>query len=207
MISTSGLQISFSVRSENFSEDGQRANQHFIIGVHRGLEYPRRYGLLSADSNTRDGTPPKQAKDDPRFSLKGNTLRVYMHILRNNSDSIGVRGVQKDLGFSSPTLAKYHLEKLKGMGLLKFDEGTGDYSLLKEVKVDVLQPFISFGSFIIPRLFTYAVMISVLFAYVLLVVIPSQNFHELEFFSLVIGGVSLGAFWYETLRSWRNSPE
>ena len=149
---------------------------------------------------------PKSAKDDPRFSLKGNTLRVYMHILRNSSsDSIGIRELQKELNLSSPTLAKYHLDRLEAMGLLKRNEG-GSYSLLKEVKVDVLQPFFTVGSLIIPRLFTYAVMISILFAYLAIVVVPSGNLVELDFFAIVIGAVSLIALWYETFRSWRNTP-
>lgn len=30
--------------------------------------------------------------------MKGNTLRLYTHILRGNGDSVGVRDVQKELG-------------------------------------------------------------------------------------------------------------
>lgn len=129
-----------------------------------------------------------------------------MHILkRGNVDSIGVREIQRELNLSSPTLSKYHLEKLHDMGLLGRNDD-GSYSLLKEVKVDVLQPFITLGTFMIPRLFTYALMISIIFAYTIIVVIPSGNLFELEFFALVMGVLSIGALWYETIRSWRNSP-
>lgn len=157
------------------------------------------------DESARPTAQAKAAKDDPRFSLKGNTLRVYMHILRGTSDSIGVREVQRDLGLSSPTLAKYHLERLQSMGLLKFNED-GTYSLLKEVKVDVLQPFVTLGSYIIPRLFTYAVLISVLFAYLVGFVVPSGNLPETDFFAFAIGVISLFALWFETARSWRSIP-
>ncbi|HZW58222.1 MAG TPA: winged helix DNA-binding protein [Nitrososphaerales archaeon] len=162
-------------------------------------------------STTADGLrtrePVRTSTKDANYSLKGNTLRVYMHIIRSpDSDSIGVREIQKQLNFSSPTLAKYHLEKLQEMGLLKQNEEDGRYSLLKEVKVDVLQPFITVSSYMIPRLFTYAVMSSVLFAYFVFGVIPSGNLMELDFFAVAIGAISLFAFWYETLRSWRNSP-
>jgi hypothetical protein len=150
--------------------------------------------------------PSLKVAVDPKYSLKGNTLRVYMHILRTKSnDSIGIREVQRELNLSSATLAKYHLEKLREMYLLAQNDD-GSYSLLKEVKVDVLQPFITLGSFIIPRLFTYAVTISILFAYLVLFVLPSQNLAEVAFFSVAIGAVSLFALWYETLRSWRNAP-
>ena len=151
-------------------------------------------------------TKVKSTKDDPRFSLKGNTLRVYMHILRGNGDSIGVREVQRELGLSSPTLAKYHLERLQAMGLLKLNEDDGTYSLLKEVRVDVLQPFVTVGSVIIPRLFTYAILISVLFAYLVAFVLPSGNLPETDFFSVAIGFISLFALWFETARSWHNIP-
>jgi hypothetical protein len=147
-----------------------------------------------------------KARADPKYSLKGNTLRVYLHILRSRTnDSVGIREIQRELNLSSDTLAKYHLEKLREMVLLAQNED-GTYSLLKEVKVDVLQPFITLGSFIIPRLFTYAVMISVLFFYLVVFVLPAGNAAELGFFSLSIGAVAVIALWYETLRSWRSAP-
>jgi hypothetical protein len=91
------------------------------------------------------------------------------------------------------------------MGLLKRSED-GSYSLLKEVRVDVLQPFIRVGRVMIPRLFTYAIMISILFIYLVLFVIPSGNAAELGFFATVTGAVSLATLWYETIRSWRILP-
>ncbi|MDH2901448.1 MAG: hypothetical protein PXY39_10800 [archaeon] len=159
-----------------------------------------------ATSNPLLDKPSLKVATDPQYSLKGNTLRVYMHILRSKSnDAVGIREIQRELNLSSATLAKYHLEKLRDMVLLAQNED-GSYSLLKEVKVDVLQPFITFGSFIIPRLFTYAVMISILFVYLAVFILPSGNVAELDFFSVAIGAISLFALWYETLRSWRNSP-
>ncbi|MDG6904929.1 MAG: winged helix-turn-helix transcriptional regulator [Nitrososphaerota archaeon] len=161
--------------------------------------------MTSTDDSHRSDAGAS-AKDDPRFSLKGNTLRIYMHILKTkNNDSIGIRAIQKELNLSSPTLSRYHLEKLRDMGLLSRNED-GSYSLLKEIKVDVLQPFISLGSLIIPRLFTYAVAISILFVYFVVIVIPSGNLAELEYFGLAIGSISLFTIWYEAIRSWRSLP-
>jgi hypothetical protein len=158
-------------------------------------------------SKTPSSSPSaSKATIDPKYSLKGNTLRVYMHILRTKgNDPIGIREIQRELNLSSATLAKYHLEKLREMFLLSQNEN-GSYSLLKQVKVDVLQPFITLGSIIIPRLFTYAVTISILFAYLVMFVLPSQNLAEIAFFSVTIGAVSLLSLWYETVRSWRNAP-
>jgi predicted DNA-binding transcriptional regulator len=141
---------------------------------------------------------------DPTLVLRGNTLKIYMHILRKN-ESVGIREVQRDLNLSSPTLAKYHLEKLLELGLVKQDDG-GNYVLLKEIKVDVLQPFLRFGSHIIPRLITYAVMITVLFAYLVAVVIPSNSLQYVEFFAVVTAGAAVISLWYETYRSWKSVP-
>jgi len=71
--------------------------------------------------------------------LKGNTLRVYWMLLRSSNGLVGVREVQRSLGFSSPALAAYHLEKLKELGLVRKDDG--EYRLVREVKVGVLKQF------------------------------------------------------------------
>jgi predicted DNA-binding transcriptional regulator len=142
---------------------------------------------------------------DPNLVLKGNTLKIYMYILRKNNESVGVREVQRELNLSSPTLAKYHLERLVEIGLVSQAQD-GSYALLKEVKVDLLKPFLRLGSHIIPRLITYAVMITILFTYYTIVVIPTNNLQFDEFFGINIGVLALISLWYETYRSWRSVP-
>jgi len=44
--------------------------------------------------------------------LKGKTLLVYMYLLRSTEPTVGVREVQRSLGFSSPSVSSYHLNKL-----------------------------------------------------------------------------------------------
>ena len=147
-------------------------------------------------------TTPK----DPNLALKGNVLKVYMYILlKRRNDSVGVRELQRELKFSSPTLAKYHLERLLELGLVRQNED-GTYSLLKEVKVDVVEPFLAIGSLLIPRLLAYAVMISILFAYLVVVAIPSGNLALIEYLALVTGGAGLVPLWYESIRSWTRAP-
>ncbi|MBD3172538.1 hypothetical protein GF326_08705 [Candidatus Bathyarchaeota archaeon] len=65
--------------------------------------------------------------------LKGNTLRVYWSLLSSEGGVVGVRELQRNLGFSSPALADYHLNKLVDFGLAVNDRG--DYRLVREVKV------------------------------------------------------------------------
>lgn len=143
---------------------------------------------------------------DPNLALKGNLLKVYMYILMKRRNApVGIRELQRELHFSSPTLAKYHLERLADLGLVKQNED-GTYALLKEVRVDIVQPFLTVGSFLVPRLLAYAVMISVLFAYLAIVAVPSGNMPLIDYVSIVTGGAALISLWYESIRSWLKAP-
>ena len=143
---------------------------------------------------------------DPNLALKGNLLKVYMYILlKRRGEPVGVRELQRELKFSSPTLAKYHLERLAELGLTKQNED-GTYILQKEVKVDIVRPFLTLGSVLIPRLLAYAVMISILFAYLVVVAIPSGNMPLIEYLAVITGSVGAVSLWYESLRSWLRTP-
>jgi len=132
--------------------------------------------------------------------LKGNTLRVYWFMLRSVGDSVGIREVQRALGFSSPTLAAYHLDKLVNLGLV--DKRRGEYYLVKTVKVGVLKYFMRFGSFLLPRYVLYAMLFKALLVFGML------RFDKVSFWSvlaLIFGILGTAIFWYETLRVWRES--
>jgi DNA-binding MarR family transcriptional regulator len=142
-------------------------------------------------------------RDHPvtQSDLKGNTLRVYLELLKAQNGHLGVRQIQRSLGFSSPSLAQYHLERLVEMGLVRTE--AGEYQISRQVQVDVLKEFIKVGSHIIPRLIVYAVMFSVLTGYFL------YHFTTLNFYSmwaLIFAVLGTGAFWYETVVAWRRSP-
>ena len=133
--------------------------------------------------------------------LKGNTLRVYWGLLSSEDGVVGVRELQRDLGFSSPALAAYHLNKLVDFGLAVNDRG--DYRLVREVKVGVLKQFIKLGSFLLPRYVLYASMFSTFLVYLLL------RFDEVSFYSLYGLAVSLlaaGVSWFEALKIWQQKP-
>jgi len=136
-----------------------------------------------------------------RSELKGNTLRVYWYALRSTDGKVGVREVQKNLGFSSPSLALYHLEKLSRLGVI--ENRQGDYYLVKEVKVDVLRQFTRFGGVMVPRFTFYAVMFTALLIYLLLS-FSSLNFYSL--YALVFGGLATAILWHETIRIWLEKP-
>lgn len=134
--------------------------------------------------------------------LKGKTLIVYMYIIRVNQPSVGVREIQRALGFSSPSVSAYHLNKLKDLGLV--ESIRGDYSLIRMVKVGVLKQFVTFGGIMLPRYLFYAVLLTtMLVTYVLQ--FPMEPTRQ-NITTLIMGAVPAIILWYETIRIWRDRP-
>ncbi len=133
--------------------------------------------------------------------LKGNTLRVYWVLLRSKNGVVGVREVQRTLGFSSPALASYHLCKLEDLGLAVKERG--EYRLTREVRVGILKQFVKIGVFMLPRYVLYATMFTTLLVF-FLYRLKEINFYSL--FALIFGILATALFWYETLRAWRQRP-
>jgi len=133
--------------------------------------------------------------------LKGNTLRVYWHVLRSPGGKIGVRETQRALGFSSPALAAYHLDKLVEIGLI--EKVRDEYHLAKIVNVGVLKQFVRFGTIILPRYVLYATMFTTLLIFYL------TQFRRVDFYSLfalIFGVLATVILWFEAVRAWRQRP-
>jgi hypothetical protein len=141
--------------------------------------------------------------DDEKIGseLKGNTLRVYWALLNSRDGVVGVRQLQRQLGFSSPTLAAYHLNKLESLELVVKERG--DYRLVREVKVGVLKQFIKLGTFLLPRYIFYATFFTMLLIF-LLTQLKEISFYSV--FALMLGILSTVILWYETIRVWMQKP-
>ncbi len=136
--------------------------------------------------------------------LKGLTLRIYWHILgRNKKESISIRAVQRALGLSSPSVASHHLEKLKALGLLEKDV-TGEYRLVGQVKVGVLQNFVGFLGVLLPRYLFYSTMFTVMLVLYPLLYPPDFSVHNIM--ALVFGVSAVVVSWNETFKVWRMRP-
>lgn len=128
--------------------------------------------------------------------LKGKTLQVYVYMLKKK-EPVGVRELQRDLTFSSPSVANYHLEKLIGLNLVSQDE-YGRYYLSQKAQVSVLESFVNVGGRTVPRMsFFAAFFTTLLIAYVVLNM-QSINIHAVGF---AVAGAA--AFWFETVRVWK----
>lgn len=134
--------------------------------------------------------------------LKGRTMSVYALLL--SQGEMGVREVQRELGFSSPSLALHHLTKLSELDLVRKDEH-GIYCVLKEVRVGSLTLFIKFGSRLLPRfLFLGTLFTAMLVLY--LVFFLSWPPTGGDFMFVVVSVITIVIVFYESRRIWLLKP-
>ena len=147
-------------------------------------------------------TNSDEAEDEEKLAakLKGNTLRVYLYVLKS-AGNVGVREVQRALGFSSPTLAVYHLDKLVESGLL--EKKLGEYKLVREVRVGVLKQFMRIGSVMLPRHLFYASLFTTLLVLYGVYLVGFERVSVSSVFALIFGALGVITSWYETLKAWR----
>ena len=131
------------------------------------------------------------------YKLRGKTLQVYLYLLRRG-EAIGVRELQRILGFSSPSVAHHHLEKLKDMGLVSRDD-RGRYRVVEKVDIGVLKMFVMIGGRLIPRMIFYAVFITTL-----LILYLARNISSPDLHAVVLGILASLFLWIETIRLWRH---
>ncbi len=134
--------------------------------------------------------------------LKGRTMSVYALLL--SSGEMGVREVQRALGFSSPSLALHHLTKLTELNLVTKDID-GVYSVTRTVRVGSLSLFIKFGTRLLPRfLFLGTLFSAMLVIYLLAFVSLPLTGGDIMFISMSIIAILLS--FYETRRIWLLKP-
>lgn len=141
--------------------------------------------------------------DDEKVAseLKGNTLRAHWALLNSRDGVVGARELQRQLGYSSPALAAYHLNKLEELELVVKERR--DYRLVREAKVGVLRQFVKLGTFLLPRYVLYATMFTMLLIF-LLTQLRELNFYSV--FALMLGILSTVILWFETVRVWMQKP-
>ena len=132
-----------------------------------------------------------------RPNITGNTLRVYVFVLKRGPSEL--REVQHEMGFSTASLASYHLGRLVKMGYVKQDDA-GKYLVAQDVSAEIMDGYTKIGTNFVPQLFFLALLFSIL--------VPYFSFRALEstvytpFLVLSSAGI-LGLIWFETFRLWR----
>ena len=129
--------------------------------------------------------------------IKGNTLRVYLYVLHAGTSEL--RDVQRSLGFSTPSLASYHLGKLVDSGYVSQDE-RGRYMVVWDATKELLEGYIRVGTIVFPQLFFFSILFTVVIGFLVAMSLLVSAYVPL----LAVASLSLvGAFWYETARVWR----
>lgn len=134
--------------------------------------------------------------------LKGRTMSVYALLL--SSGEMGVRDVQRALGFSSPSLALHHLTKLSELDLVTKDID-GVYCVKRTVRVGSLSLFIKFGTRLLPRfLFLGTLFSAMLVIYLLAFVSWPLTGGDIMFITMSLIAILLS--FNETRRIWLLKP-
>jgi len=129
--------------------------------------------------------------------VRGNALKVYLYLLRHGPSEL--RDVQRGVGLSSASLASYHLGKLAEAGFVVQDE-RGRYFAVKEASDRVLEGYAKMGPAIVPQLFFFALLFTVLVAFFSFEALYASGF---TVYLVLICGAMILVFWYETVRLWR----
>jgi DNA-binding transcriptional ArsR family regulator len=129
--------------------------------------------------------------------IKGNTLKVYLFLLRYGPSEL--RDIQRGVGLSSPSLASYHLGKLLDAGFVA-QEKYGRYLAVKEMSAKVLDGYSRLGPAIVPQLFFFALLFTILVAFFSFAALYWSGFTP---YLVVVGATMVLVFWYETVRLWR----
>ena len=148
-----------------------------------------------------DGMRDQSDENAIESELRGNTLRVYWYML-SQSDSVGVREVQRALGMSSPSVASHHLSKLVTLELVE-KRLDNSYEVSRVVKVGVLRNFIGFRGKFLPRYIFVAIFFT---AYTLaFFAISFMTWPGLfdRYVALVVGAIAALFAWWESVRLWK----
>lgn len=115
---------------------------------------------------------------------------VYLVVLEKAP--LGIRDVQKFVGFSSPSTAIYHLERLASQGLI-YKDRDGKYHVAKYLKKGILRSFVLLGGHLVPKSLVYAIMLSI----IEFIVLHLSNFRLEMLLSLIPAFLAALIFWYE----------
>lgn len=129
--------------------------------------------------------------------IRGNTLKVYLHLVKNGPCEL--REVQRGVGLSTASLASYHLGRLVDSGHAKQDE-LGRYVATKESSVEILEGYSKIGSAIVPQLFFFTVLFTILAVFFSFETLFSTGY---AVYLVTVSAAMVAALWYETLRLWR----
>lgn len=131
-------------------------------------------------------------------ALKGNTVRVYLFLMKNGPCEL--REVQRGLKLSTPSLAAYHLSKLVQSGIVG-RTADGKYTVVTDISAEILDGYVKFGKRIIPQLFFLTIIFTAILGYYLYLVWKFPL--DTDDLVTIVYSLSIIVLWYETIKVWR----
>lgn len=138
-----------------------------------------------------------------KFNPDRNTLLVYWYLRSQTGNKSGPRSVQRALGFSSPSSALFHLNKLEETGLIQ-KHRNGSYRITKKKKFGIMKRFFCFHNHWIPKNMAYSVLLLIAISMVLLLFFPIISWYVVA--ALLPTIFSLALQIYETIVLLKNRP-
>jgi hypothetical protein len=133
----------------------------------------------------------------PIQEIKGNTLKIYLYLLKHGPSEL--RDIQRGIGLSTASLASYHVGKLVEAGFVKQDE-YGRYLTVKDSSEKILDGYSQIGSAVVPQLFFFSLFFTILIAFFSLAIFYNQSF---TFYLTIVCVAMALVFWIETFKLWR----
>lgn len=129
-------------------------------------------------------------------ALRGTALQIYRPFLKNNKP-FGIRAVQRALNLSSPSVAQYHLERLRILDLLKKERGN---FIISKV---ILENSIRVKRFLVPKYIFWFMFAAVILLLELTLLRPPEITMEYSIYTAAMM-IFLVFFCYETVKIWSN---
>jgi cellulose synthase/poly-beta-1,6-N-acetylglucosamine synthase-like glycosyltransferase len=146
----------------------------------------------------------KERHNGKEININRSAFLVYTFLYLHYNESIGVRQVQRALGFSSPSSAIFQLEKLRELGLAQ-KQRNGKYSLLKRQKIGILRNFVIIHGVLIPWMLVYAFTISLLTTIFLLLFIRYGTL--MIILATIPSIIASYVMWIEAYKIWKSRPK
>lgn len=138
------------------------------------------------------------------LKLSETAMLIYVYILSHSTDGVRLRDIQRAMGFSSPSSALFHLQKLEGAGLVLKDS-VGNYRVKTRIRVGLVRNFIFIKGVLIPRHLLYATVTTVV-SVLYFLLLRQFLFSPLALVALLLNASSAAVFWYESWQDWKTRP-
>ena len=137
--------------------------------------------------------------------LQGKTLRIYWFLLEH--PNTGIREIDRQLTFNSPSTVLYHINKLFDAGLIK-KTVQDKYYVVEPINRGIFSLFLKIGSHMIPRIIFYLsflIMVCILYFFIVITRSPSMIYFE-DLFTILIIVLCIFFFSFEAFYIWKMKP-